>query len=351
MKKKKLLFLLPVTALLLGGCVDTKRYPEKDYVVYLPWDKSEDFKVLQLGDIHLSQSDKYDDHFAVIDRTIKAADPNLIVLNGDIFTFADKHVVNKLFSFIESHNIYWTFTFGNHDDQGYYSDTYIQSILTTKKYPHVRFIDHPDDDVTGRSNFVINLREGNDNSKALYQFYFLDSHSYNFDTFKYDYIKQDQIDWYERMVIYSKDNFGEGTVVPSSMYIHIGTPEFTKIWDQSKTKDEQNYKVVLGNMEEWGGSPEEDLGFLNKIKELGSTKSIGVNHDHANDSVVDYDGVYLCYGVHSTNRIYTDKNGVKIGGSVLKIDKNTKKLSFKNYYTSYSTEEVTSIPEGEGWAE
>lgn len=153
------------------------------------------------------------------------------------------------------------------------------------------------------------------------------------------------------MVIYSKDNFGEGTVVPSSMYIHIGTPEFTKIWDQSKTKDEQNYKVVLGNMEEWGGSPEEDLGFLNKIKELGSTKSIGVNHDHANDSVVDYDGVYLCYGVHSTNRIYTDKNGVKIGGSVLKIDKNTKKLSFKNYYTSYSTEEVTSIPEGEGWAE
>lgn len=43
MKKKKILFLLPVTALLLGGCVGTKRYPEKDYVVYLPWDKSEDF--------------------------------------------------------------------------------------------------------------------------------------------------------------------------------------------------------------------------------------------------------------------------------------------------------------------
>ena len=346
--KKSLLF-LPLVALLLGGCRGKKTYDPSEYVKFLPWGDKPEYKILQLGDIHMSQSDLHEEHFSLIDKTIKASNPDFIALTGDCFTYADKHVVKKLFNFIESYGLYWTYVFGNHDDQGYYSDTYIQRLLASSKYPHCRFVNLEDDDVEGRSNFVINLREGNDNSKALYQLYFLDSHNYNFETNRYDYIKQSQINWYERMVNYSKDHYGAGSVVKSSMYMHIGFSEFTKIWEQDKKVDEQTNAPLIGDMQEWSGSPPEDLGLFSKIKELGSTQSVSCSHDHANDSVIKYEGVYLCYGVHATNRIYNDEESVKFGGSIVRIDKATKEVSFKNYYTAYGSETVTELP-AEGWA-
>ena len=346
---RKSLIFLPLVAILLGGCRGTKHYAESEYVKYLPWERTEDYKILQLGDIHMSQSDLHEEHFALIEKTIKASNPDFIALTGDCFTYADKHTVKKLFDFIESHNIYWTYVFGNHDDQGYYSDTYIQRLCASKRYQHCRFVNLEDDDVEGRSNFVINLRKGNDNSKAEYQLYFLDSHNYNFDTGEYDFIKQDQIDWYERMVNYSKDNYGGGAVVKSSMYMHIGFPEFTKIWDQSKSVEEQENAPIIGDMEEWHGSPSADKGIFNKIKELGSTQSVSCSHDHSNDSVIKYEGVYLCYGVHATNRIYNDKEGKKLGGQIIKIDHTDLSLSFKNYYANYADDVVLETP-AEGWA-
>ena len=339
MKKIKTLFTLPLIGVLLTGCVGTKHYAEGDYIIPVPWKQAEDFRILQLGDIHLSQSDLHEEHFAVIDRTIKAAKPNLIELNGDIFTYADKHTVKKFFEFIDSHGILWTYAFGNHDDQGYYSDVYIQRLLGSGSYTHCLFKNLEDDDVTGRSNFVLDLR--NEAHETLYQVFILDSHNYNFDVMGYDNIKQDQIDWYERMVNYAKGKNG-GVVVPSSIYMHIALPVFTDNWEQLKPED-----FKIGDMEEGGGSAVQDLGFYNKIKELNSTHSIHVNHDHANDSVLLYEGINFVYGVHSTNRIYTDNNSRKLGGSLMKINKTTKELHFENYYSSYTSNEVTLVTEKE----
>ena len=340
---KKALIFLPVVATLLGGCVGTKHYGAEKYMASVYWDTtSSEYRILQLSDIHLSQSDNHEEHFALIDRTIKAAKPNLIVLNGDIFTFADKHVVNKVFDFINSYKIYWTYTFGNHDDQGYYADNYIPKLLTSNKYSHAIMKYYEDDDVTGRTNFVINVKDKNHDAKVQYQVYILDSHSYNFSTMQYDFLKQDQIDWYERIVNRSKEKFGND--IKSSMYMHIGFPETVKIWDQSKPASQQE-GLIIGDMEEWSGSPDKDPGFFKKILNLGSTHSIHVAHDHANDSVMEYKhtGVYFCFGVHSTNRIYNDEKGVKFGGQVLSIDRATKKLDFTNYYVSYDNKTVKVV--------
>ena len=354
---KKALIFLPIVATLLGGCVGTKHYGAEKYMAKLGWDTTKDFKILQLSDIHLSQSDNHEEHFAVLKRTIKAAEPDLIVLNGDIFTFADKHVVNKVFSFIDEQKIPWTYTFGNHDDQGYYADNYIPRLLTSGKYTHAIMRNLEDDDVTGRVNFVINLNDKNDpGHKTVYQVYILDSHSYNFTTMEYDYLKKDQIDWYERVVKYSTKELGGGSVIPSSMYMHIGFPETVKIWDQSKPASEQE-GLIIGDMEEWSGSPDKDPGFFKKLVELGSTQSVHVAHDHANDSVMKEktSGVYFCFGVHATNRIYNDEKGIKFGGQVVKINKTSKEVSFRNYYVSYNDSSIKTIPNkpadvAEGWA-
>ena len=350
MKSNKLLITLPFVALLLSGCVGKKTYAANEYMLPIPWIGAEDFRILQLNDIHLSQSDLHEDHFKVIDRTIEAAHPNLIVLNGDIFTYADKHTVNKVFSHFDSKGIMWTFTFGNHDDQGYYSDLYLQRLLGSKKYTHCVFKNIEDDDVTGRSNFVLNIQDKDDNHKVIYQVYLLDSHSYNFDTMGYDYLKKDQIDWYKRVVEYSTENLGGGNVIPSSMFMHIGFPEFISSWEDSKDTED----LLIGDMQEFAGSPKEDLGFFGKVLELGSTRTVSCAHDHANDSVIRYkdknskgEDVYLCYGVHSTDRIYCDDAKIKLGGQVIAINKTTKKLTFTNYYGNYNSEEVKIVEKGE----
>ena len=130
MKFKNTIIALPFVGLLLTGCVGKKTYPASDYMLNLSWqtarDTTEDFRILQLNDIHLSQSDIHEEHFKVIDKTIEVSNPDLIVLCGDIFTYADKHVVKKVFQHINDKGIPWTYVFGNHDDQGYYADNYIQ---------------------------------------------------------------------------------------------------------------------------------------------------------------------------------------------------------------------------------
>ena len=342
MKRNKSLIALPLLGLLLTGC-GTKNYSEDEYMLYTAWkEDSSEYRILQLGDIHQSQSDLHEEHFDVIDRTIEASNPDMIVLNGDIFTFADKHVVKKVFKYFDDKGIPWTFTFGNHDDQGYYSDTYIQRLLNGDikgtKYKNVLFRDHVDDKVTGRSNFVINIKSGDE---IKYQVYCLDSNNYNFDTMEYDIVKQDQIDWYENMVKYSQKNFGD---VKSSMYLHIAPPEAVIDWEKM---DKEH--CIIGDMQEGLGSPSKDLHFVQKVIDLGLTQSIHANHDHANDAVFKYEGIYFAYGVHATNRIYNDKDNIKFGGQLLIINKSdTSKLIFENYYTSYDSDVAPKVVSSEG---
>ena len=339
---KKLLFAIPLITCLLASCSGKVHYEESKYQISVKWENTdEDFRILQLCDIHLSQSDIFERHFKLIDKTIKDADPNLIVLNGDSFTYADKGVVTRLFSFIDSYDIPWTFTYGNHDDQGYFSDTYIQGILDSNKqlFKNAKFVNLPDDDVTGRSNFVINIYEREKIgdtyvSNDLFQVYCLESHSYNFDTIEYDFLKQDQIDWYERMVAY--ETLKEGSLVPSAMYFHIPLPEFFNAWNDAKD-GKPNAEILMGTTDEFGGGPlpSTDTHMFDKVKELGSTIAISCAHDHINDSVIMYDDVALCFGVHSTDRIYYDS--AKLGGQVIVVDHNDPwHLTFENIKNSYS---------------
>lgn len=339
---KKLLFAIPVIVPLLASCVGKTHYAENKYEIGIKWENpDEDFRILQLCDIHLSQSDIYEKHFKMLDKTINDANADLIVLNGDSFTYADKGLVTKLFAFIDSYDIPWTFTYGNHDDQGYYSDTYIQRVLTDNSlFKNAKFVNLEDDDVTGRSNFVINIYQREKNGSGefetidMFQVYLMESHSYNFDTIDYDFIKQDQIDWYERMVKYFIAR-NEGVVLPSAMYFHIPLPEFFTGWNEAVQGKPEAIKI-LGTTDEFGGGPlpESDTHLFKKVQDLQSTIAISCAHDHINDSIINYQGIDLCFGVHSTDRIYYEAK--KIGGQVMIIDKDDQwKLTYENIYHSY----------------
>ena len=102
MKKR----ILPLAFIACGQ----KSYQPKDYFVQ-PLDYREDFTILQLTDIHMSDKDDQDLHYAFLDKLITDAKKETIdfmVVTGDLFTFASKGTAKRLFKFLDSYDIPWT---------------------------------------------------------------------------------------------------------------------------------------------------------------------------------------------------------------------------------------------------
>jgi len=311
MKGRKLIIGVLVLAciMLLAGCAPkTVSYEPKDYI--LETEYKDDFRILQLSDIHLSNKDNRQLHYDFMDLTIKDSDADLIVITGDTFTFADKKTVKEFFDFIDSYGINWTIVFGNHDEQGYFSIDWLTDTLNNYG-SNCLFKDLQDDNVYGNCNFAINLTK---NGKVKAQVILLDSNRYNFGEYiGYDYIKQDQIDWYENLVNYTTEQNG-GEVVESVCFYHIPVPEFQEAWDLAQRHSEKvDYED--GILQESVSCPKVNSGFFDMAVILGSTKAMFVGHDHVNNFGITYKGIFLCYGINSTDRIYSDEDIT--GGQVI----------------------------------
>ena len=328
--KNKSIFFVGVFAMSLSACASSNvRHDIKEYI--LKTNYSDNYRILQLTDIHLGDKDNYQEHFDFMDLTIKETNPNLIVLTGDLFTFASKTTAMRLFDFIDSHKVNWTVTFGNHDEQCYFSIDWLTSQLNNYG-ERCLFKDIQNDDVQGNANFAINLMK---DEKVFEQLIIMDSNRYYFgDYFGYDCFKKNQIDWYSRLVDTTKEENG-GEVVKSLMFYHIPLPEINKAWaeaqkDSSKIKNPANSKAEQG---EDPCNPEHDFGFFNVIKEKGSTHGMYFGHDHINNYIVEYEGVDFGYGIKATDRVYADDS--MLGGRVIKLA-NDHSLSYEDIYHTYA---------------
>ena len=124
---KKGLFLFPsIMAICLSACA-VKNYEAKDYVLKMNY--SDDFRILQLTDTHVGDKDNMKLHYDFMDLTIKDANPDLIVITGDVFTFASKGTAKEFFNWLEGHNVPWTLTWGNHDEQCFFSIDWLTGYL------------------------------------------------------------------------------------------------------------------------------------------------------------------------------------------------------------------------------
>ena len=301
------------------------QYKEEDYMLNLSY--KNDFKILQLGDIHLGIKDNIEEHLRFIDLTIKDADPDLIIMNGDTFTYATKGIAKRLFEFMDSHNTPWTMTFGNHDEQCFFSIDWLTNYLNNYGNNCI-FKDIQDDNVFGNSNFVINLM---DEDTIHDQIILMDSNRYNYkNPIGYDYLKPSQINWYINMVKYTTENNG---LTNSLVFMHIPVQEYEKAFNLASS---DSSILEYGESGEGVSASKTDSGFFNVVKELGSTKAMFANHDHENNYRVQYEGIYLCYGVNSTNRIY--RNEDMMGGHLITIHEDHS-LSFDHFYHKYN--EVT----------
>ena len=310
MKKHILLPFIPLLALSLSSCGVNVHHDIKEYV--LETNYKTDMRILQLNDIHMEDKDNRELQYKFIDLTIKEAQPHMIVLDGDVFTFASKYTAKELFAFIDSYKVPWTMTLGNHDEQCYFSVDWLTGYLNNYG-SYCLFKDIQDDDVFGNANFAINLKK---DGKVFETIVMMDSNRYYFNEyFGYDYIKEDQIAWYESLIKFIA-SLNNNEVVPSLAFFHVPFPEFLDAWEAYEKGEIPLYKEG-GVKGEGVAAPEINSHFFDKILELGSTKGVFCAHDHANNYAIEYKGVVLSYGVNSTNRVYYTED--LMGGQVITL--------------------------------
>lgn len=331
MLKKSLMLLGGVCALVLSSCAGVS-HDIKEYVLEVDIAATGDYRILQLTDIHLGDKDDLEKHFKFMDLTINDAHPDMIVVTGDLFTFASRTTAKRFFKYLDSKNVPWTVTYGNHDEQCYFSVDWLTNQLNSK-YEHCVFKDIQDDDIQGNANFAINLKRG---GSIFEQLIVMDSNRYCFGKyFGYDYFKENQIEWYGKLVDYTKEQNG-GVTVPSLMFYHIPLPEIEKTWDYETNTFKEGVivkKVNTGKGEKTcNPDPEYAPDFFKVIKEKGSTTGMYFGHDHYNDFIVNYEGIDFAYGIKGTDRIYFQED--MMGGRTIVLH-DDHSVSYEDYYHTY----------------
>ena len=339
MKNKALVVFLPILSVLLTSCNQVRKYEEhlEDYVFEMTF--KEDFNILQLTDIHWNantstvSSKRYLDALfdCVAGHIENEQGPthhiDLVELTGDMFMLSNAYMVESFVKYFEEkaeqYNFQYTVIWGNHDRHGLYNPNWLGEKFAKAK--HCYYIE-PNDNLYGRSNFVINLVDSSD--VPIWQLANLDSGASFSETsvspFRdYDYIRKDQTDWWLQEHKLASDKAGR--VVPTIAYYHIPQDEnldaYNDIHEKGATYKNKFFKLeaFADNGTEAGKSDFIDVGSENGLK------GAFMGHAHNVDWTVEYKGVVLGLGVKTGPELYyahvdvnSDDKAVKEGFESIK---------------------------------
>ena len=275
--------------------------------------KSEgDFKILQLTDVHLGGSFlSYDKDMMALDtiyQLLEQTRPDLVIVTGDLvfpvgyasFSFNNSAPVQQFAAFMRNTGIPWAFTYGNHDTEQYAttSKSGLDELFKSLSWDPSKNLLYPyiQPDITGRNNQLIELRNSDGTLNQV--LFLIDSNAYTGDGNEYDFIHDDQVEWYKEQVLQIEED--EGQNISSMIFIHIPLQEYKTAFDLYKSgSDEVTYY--------FGENKESNVGkiccspYPSKIfdtaVELGSTTAFFCGHDHYNNMSLEYEGIRLTYGM------------------------------------------------------
>lgn len=314
---------------------------DEDTGTYTITTQEENFKILQLTDIHLGGSilsaAKDAKALQACYRLISETEPDLVVVTGDLvfpmgimsFSLSNNAPVMQFASFMRNTGIPWAFTYGNHDTESMatLNRGEVDELFKVLSYKSSRNLLYPyvQPDIYGRSNQVIEIRSSD--GKLMQALFLIDSNDYveaggiN----EYDYIHDDQVEWYGRTVKRLSEQ--EGRTVPSMIFIHIPLREYKEANDlyESGSGEVTYYYGILGEtMIDKICCSEYESRLFDAAVELGSTKAIFCGHDHYNNQSLEYKGIRLTYG-YSIDYLAMpgiDKDTEQRGATLITIEKN-----------------------------
>ena len=317
MNKKLILLISSVATLSLTACSGTIDYKDhlEDYVHAMKY--HDDFNVLQLTDIHWNYNSSTSASKVYLEKLLKQADAHiketqganakidLIEITGDQFMLANTYHVSTFLEFFEQKANEYGFVYapiwGNHDRHGLYNPNWLSNQF--KKAEHCIYIE-PEDNLYGRSNFVINLTvDGEKNSTTIWQIANLDSGASFSETavspFRdYDYLRDDQVDWW------LKEHERVGEAVPTIAYYHIPQQDNLEAWNAIHN-DNKVMKNKFFKLEGFADNGNEEYAskFISEGRKH-NLKAAFMGHAHNVDWTVDYDGVVLGLGVKTGSELY-----------------------------------------------
>lgn len=273
------------------------------------------FRILSTTDLHFGDDPALRDKcMGMLMRHIADTKPDLVVLTGDIILGKYQHFDAIQFAqFMEKIGVYWAFTFGNHEareEKGRFKELLMKCQTT---FPHC-LARQGKKELFGLCNYCVNiLKSENEILKTLFMLdsgrdiidEYRDEHGCPWEYGSYDFIKNNQMNWYENKLKSLRKKYGE---VKSFMYMHIPVKEY----DLAVTQDENGKfmftdtcEILYGGVYESVGSSHFNSGLFALIKKLGSTQALFSGHDHVNDFCALYDGVYLVYSQCGGYETYT----------------------------------------------
>lgn len=269
----------------------------------------DDFKILQLTDLHYRAGYKIAKSDELIRRTVEIADPDMIVITGDlVMTVENNFYVEHVAELFADIGIPWAVTFGNHDDEGRADKYYMGEIYENAE--HSLYKNGPVN-IGGLGNYAVNITR---NGAPYYSLIMMDSGTYidDYPEFSYGTFEAGQIYWYDWL---QRGLIASG-YEKSLMFFHIPLPEFKIAYDEWQING-SDPATGFGERREDECHALVNMGMFDKIKQLGATTDVFVGHDHVNNYSVEYMGVGLHYGVKSTRQIYHDDD--MIGGKLITI--------------------------------
>lgn len=305
----KRLFFIPllISGLALTSCQNVpQNYYSDDEAVRLDLSENK-LTILQLTDLHLTFGIDHNDQrtYRLIDALVKETDPDLVVFTGDM---SMAPFGPQLFKGLADHmttlDVYWTFVFGNHDnDHAPYSD-YLKMI---DNYDKLLFKVGPELTDGGYGNFKI---ETYYNNTPFYHLYFLDTHTEVGGDSTYGWLSNAQVDWYGN---HAQEDALNG--LKSSVFMHIPLLEYT---------DYQAGMEVDGKQGEGIYHQGENTGFFQKMLDYNVSQAVFVGHDHLNTFSFMNSGILLAYGYASG---YNGYGNTSKGGRVIEINQASQLVS------------------------
>ncbi len=262
------------------------------------------FKIIQFTD---TQDDNLprEAMIKLMNKALDAEKPDLVVFTGDNITGGGSPgkvltsiAIRAIIKPVATRGIPFAMVFGNHDAEGGVSKE--TQLKMYQKYPGCLAYD-PEPDLYGCATYNLPIRSS-DNSKDAFNLWLIDSNEYDAVKGGYDWVHEDQLDWYKTKSIELEQ--ANGSLVPSLMFQHIVVPEVYELLKEvpegtegSRFRFEKNWALELesdmaqGALGEWPCPPDTNGGQLQAVLERGDVLGIVTGHDHVNDFVGTYEGV------------------------------------------------------------
>lgn len=297
------------------------------------------FKIVQFTDVHYKKDTKESVvAIELINEVLDAEKPDLVIFTGDvIWAKPVKEGLDEVFAPVISRNIPWAYVFGNHDDEFGMSRQEIMDYVIQKPYCVAQSGDKA---LQGVGNYILEVKD-RDNDAIAALLYLLDSGAYT--PIKglgtYNWFNSNQVEWYQKeSAAYTHEN--KENPYPALAFFHIPLAEYPLMTTAKDAK-------IIGEKREDECNGKLNTGMFAAMKQAGDVMGTFVGHDHDNDYIGNYYGIYLAYGRYSGgNTVYNNlgKNGCRI------IEMKEGKREFSTYLRLLGGEKLYAVEYPETFA-